>query len=215
MPTSVNGRDSMATMIEDPAVPARSHMVPPPNPRTHTSGHLGQKQDSGHSEYVANEKKDKVDASSVDEVVEKGGVGVGAAAGSVPSLTNAEAKLNNPLADYNYDELVEMGRKFAVENELADLTEMQRTVHSKRGIGRFGLGKKKKLAELNQGKDAAVGGKQAIDMVNASDSERKKHGETLWGKAALIAQNPLAFEGLEGLTEDDRKVLRHEQTHSE
>lgn len=168
------------------------HQRPTFNQRTHSSPHGVTKKTGGeHQEFA--EKTQHQDASK--------------------SLADAEAKLNNPLADYSASELVEMGKRFAIEQDLADLTAMQRRVHSKRGMGKFGFGRKKRLDNMTN--TTATGMKQAGDMVDASDDERRKHGEALWGKAALVAQNPLAFEGMEGLTESDREALRHEQTHSE
>lgn len=189
---SGHGRESTSsTVVHD------SHERPVFNQRTHSSPHAaaGKKGGKGeHDEYAAGEEPSGHQNAS-------------------KSLEDAEAKLNNPLADYSAAELIEMGRKFAIEQDLADMTEMQRRVHSKRGLGKFGIGRKKRLANMKN--STPTGMKQAGDMGDASEAERRKHGETLWGKAALVAQNPLAFEGMEGLDEADREALRHEQTHSE
>jgi hypothetical protein len=88
---------------------------------------------------------------------------------------NPDAKLNNHWADYNHDDIVEMGREFAKDHGMLDMAD-------------------------EVGTDAAPDGKEGLE---------------LWAKAALVARNPLGFEGMRALDEADREALRKEQEHSE
>lgn len=101
---------------------------------------------------------------------------------------NTDASLDNPLADYTGPEVVELGQQFAKEKNLLDLRYLAKNA----GI----------LARLKSSDDD-------------SDHMDDKEGLSLWARAALVAQKPTEFEGIEGLTEDDRVALRRELTHSE
>lgn len=110
---------------------------------------------------------------------------------------NPDAHLDNPLADYSSAELIAFGNQFAHDKQLLDLSIIDNIkVHK--------IGKKQEKVDAD---------KLAAD--NNGIIDEKDPGAALWAKAALVAQNPDGYEGIEGLTEEDRAVLRHEKTHSE